>query len=80
MSIDVIYFEDLFVGRRLETDWQEMTRDAIVEYAQIYDPQPFHLTDDGGKASAFGRLVASGIHTFAFGRKGVINTIKTESR
>jgi acyl dehydratase len=65
MSVDAIYFEDLFIGRRHETDWHEMTREAIVEFAQIYDPQPFHLTDDGGEASAFGRLVASGIHTFA---------------
>ncbi len=60
-----IYFDDLHIGRRTETGWYEMTREAIIEFAQEYDPQPFHLTDAGGEASAFGRLVASGLHTFS---------------
>ena len=65
MSATPIYFDELHIGRRVETDWHEMTREAIIAFAQDFDPQPFHLTDEGGKASAFGRLVASGLHTFS---------------
>ncbi len=65
MSAEPIYFDDLHVGRVLETGWYEMTREAIVAFAGEYDPQPFHLSDEGGLRSAFGELVASGIHTFS---------------
>jgi acyl dehydratase len=42
-----------------------MTRDEIVEMAQRFDPQPFHLDDEAAAASHFGGLVASGLHTLA---------------
>jgi acyl dehydratase len=63
--VSPIYFDALHIGRPTETDWHEMTREAIIAFAREYDPQPFHLTDAGGEASAFGRLVASGLHTFS---------------
>lgn len=41
-----------------------MTRDATIEFASRYDPQPFHLNDEGAAANPiFGRLSASGWHT-----------------
>lgn len=41
-----------------------MTRDAAIEFASRYDPQPFHLSDEGAAANPiFGRLSASGWHT-----------------
>ena len=36
--------------------------DAIVAFARDFDPQPFHLDEDAGKASLFGGLAASGWH------------------
>ena len=57
MSVTPIYFDDLFVGRTIETEWHEMTRAAIVDFAAEYDPQPFHLSEEGGERSAFGELV-----------------------
>nr|WP_218883700.1 MaoC family dehydratase [Burkholderia guangdongensis] len=39
--------------------------DDIIEFAERYDPQPFHLDEAAGKASPFGGLVASGWHTCA---------------
>lgn len=38
-------------------------RDAIVEFASEWDPQPFHLDEEAGKASPLGGLAASGWHT-----------------
>jgi acyl dehydratase len=59
------YFEDLPVGTVLETGTFEMTRDAIVGFAEQYDPQPFHLGEKSAENTFFGRLVASGWHTAA---------------
>jgi len=59
-------FDDLRVGTVLSsTEPYEITRDEIVEMAQRFDPQPFHLDDEAGAASHFGGLVASGLHTLA---------------
>ncbi|WP_237155337.1 MaoC/PaaZ C-terminal domain-containing protein [Oryzibacter oryziterrae] len=38
-------------------------RQAALAFAAAYDPQPFHLNDEAGKASPLGALAASGWHT-----------------
>lgn len=40
-------------------------REEIVAFATLYDPQPFHLSEEAAASSPFGRLVASGWHTCA---------------
>lgn len=57
------YFEDLPVGFAYRTQARELTRDAIVEFAQEWDPQPFHLDEAAAAKSHFGQLIASGWHT-----------------
>ena len=37
----------------------------MLEFAQKYDPQPFHLSDEAASRTYFGRLAASGWHTCA---------------
>ncbi|MGD8325530.1 MAG: MaoC family dehydratase [Sphingomonadales bacterium] len=59
------YYEDLSVGDEAEFGQYEMTREEIIEFATKYDPQPFHLSEEGGKTSIFGGLCASGWHTCA---------------
>ncbi|MEO1795085.1 MAG: MaoC/PaaZ C-terminal domain-containing protein, partial [Pseudomonadota bacterium] len=39
--------------------------DDIIAFARAFDPQPFHLSEGGGRASLFGGLCASGWHTTA---------------
>ena len=58
-----LYFEDLPPGRVFQLGSHEMTRDEIVTFARQFDPQPFHLDEQGGEASPFGGLIASGWHT-----------------
>jgi acyl dehydratase len=58
-----LYFEDFTPGRAFQLGRHQMTRDEIVEFAQRFDPQPFHLDEEGGAASPFGGLIASGWHT-----------------
>jgi acyl dehydratase len=57
------YFEDLAVGDVLESSGYTVTADEIVEFAEQFDPQSFHVDPDAAEDSMFGGLVASGLHT-----------------
>jgi acyl dehydratase len=59
------YLDDLHVGQRFTSAAQELTADAIREFARRFDPQPFHLDEAAARESLFGGLVASGWHTAA---------------
>jgi len=61
----MIYFEDLIVGAEREFGTYEVTREEVIDFARKYDPQPFHLSDEGAANTHFGRLCASGWHTAA---------------
>lgn len=60
-----LYFEDLQVGQRFVTGSHAMSAEEIRTFAAQFDPQPFHLDEQAGRASLFGGLVASGWHTAA---------------
>jgi acyl dehydratase len=59
------WFEDFNVGDVVEFGPVEVTAEEIVEFAERYDPQPFHLDAEAGAASPYGGLIASGWHTVA---------------
>lgn len=60
-----LYFEDLQIGQRFTTASYTVSAHDIREFAARFDPQPFHLDEQAGRASLFGGLVASGWHTAA---------------
>ena len=55
-------FEDFAVGDRFTSPPVRFTETDIVAFARQFDPQPFHLDADAGKASIYGGLIASGWH------------------
>jgi acyl dehydratase len=59
------YFEDVRVGHRQSFGRYTVTREEVVAFAEKYDPQPFHLSDEAAAQTHFGRLSASGWHTCA---------------
>lgn len=61
----VFYLEDLEVGLRFGSRSHTLEVGQIVEFADAFDPQPFHLDDEAAKATLFGGLAASGWHTAA---------------
>lgn len=65
MRLGMIYFEDLEVGATTEFGTYEVTREEVLEFAEKYDPQPFHLSDEAAAKTHFGRIAASGWHTAA---------------
>ncbi len=57
--------DDVVIGARVALGSRLFTREDIISFASQYDPQPFHLSDEGAAQSHFGRLSASGWHTAA---------------
>jgi acyl dehydratase len=59
------WFEDFHVGDVTEVGPIEVSESDIVEFAERYDPQPFHVDPEAAKDSLYGGLIASGWHTTA---------------
>jgi acyl dehydratase len=59
------YFEDYVPGTTSEHGPIAVTESEVVEFAQRFDPQPFHVDADTAAAGPFGGLIASGWHTCA---------------
>ncbi|MCM2308961.1 MAG: MaoC family dehydratase [Sulfuritalea sp.] len=59
------YWEDFPVGKVSEFGHMTVSVEEIIDFAGKFDPQPFHLSEEGGKNSLFGGLCASGWHTCA---------------
>ena len=65
MTARTYYLEDFTPGMVLEFGGVEVTAEEIIGFARRYDPQPFHVDAEAGRASIFGGLCASGWHTSA---------------
>ena len=59
-----LFFEDLTVGATFTTARATITEEAIIAFAMMWDPQPFHIDRISAGESIFGGLVGSGLHTF----------------
>lgn len=66
MAKDELYFEDLYPGMTFNSGRSyRVTAEEIKEFAERYDPQPFHLDEAAGESSFFKGLAASGWLTAA---------------
>lgn len=73
---DILYWLDEFTpGRVFHHVAREITSAEIVEFASEFDPQPFHLSEEAGKASILGGLSASGWHTCSIAMRLFFDTI-----
>ncbi|PVB60335.1 MaoC family dehydratase [Labrenzia sp. 011] len=59
------FFDDIRVGDTLELGEHTFSREEIIRFAEKYDPQAFHLSEEGAARTHFGHLCASGWHTAA---------------
>lgn len=71
----MIYFEDIAVGAKTAFGSYTVTRAEVIEFAQKFDPQPFHLNDEAAAKTHFGRLAASGWHTTAMTMAMVVENL-----
>ncbi len=60
-----LYFEEAEVGKLRTAGPYLVSTNEIIEFAQKYDPQPFHINEEAAARSVFAGLTASGAHTFA---------------
>ena len=58
-----LYLEDLSPGDRFTSAEHALDAEQIVEFAQRFDLQPFHLDEEAAKSTFFQGLAASGWHT-----------------
>jgi acyl dehydratase len=72
----VQYFEDIEVGSTARFGDYPVTREEVIAFAEKYDPQPFHLSDNAAAATHFGRLSASGWHTCAMTMAMLVEHLK----
>ena len=69
-----LWLEEIEAGLVVELGSHHFTKEAIIAFAKQYDPQPFHLSEEGGRAGPFGVLSASGWHTGAAWMKCYVAT------
>jgi acyl dehydratase len=74
-----ISFEDMEVGTSREVGKHTFTREEIVEFAQKFDPQPFHVDETAAAESPFRGLVASGWHTCSVMMGMLVRNLLAES-
>jgi acyl dehydratase len=60
----MLYFEDVEVGTARTSGAFELAEQDVVDFARVWDPQPFHVDPEAARASPFGGLTASACHVF----------------
>ena len=61
------YLDDFEVGARFVGPGITVSEAQILDFALMYDPQPFHIDREAAAKSPFGGLIASGFQTLALG-------------
>jgi len=67
------YFDDLKDGEFLHCQPFVITQEAIIDFGNKFDPQPFHIDEKAARASPFGGLVASSLHTHSACTRAVVD-------
>src|SRR6476646_9706272 len=70
-----LYFDDLNPGARFESETFAVPSKEIIEFAEKFDPQKFHLHAKSAERSIFKGLVASGWHTAAITMRLFVKTL-----
>ncbi|MCP4314627.1 MAG: MaoC family dehydratase [Hyphomicrobiales bacterium] len=71
--------EDFTPGRQFDLGPRPVSAEEIIEFASEFDPQPWHLDEEAGKASILGGLAASGWHICAMMMRMLIDSYILES-
>ena len=66
-------------GTRVDIGKYHVSAEEIIHFAKQFDPAPFHLDEEAGKASFLGGLAASGWQVCAIAMKMICDTYLLES-
>jgi acyl dehydratase len=60
----MLFYEDMIPGQGTGGPSLRVEREELIEFARRWDPMPFHVDDEAGKA-AFGSITAPGVFVLA---------------
>src|SRR5436853_7913231 len=69
------YVDDMKVGDRFQSEPFEIAGNTIIEFAEKFEPQKFHLSAKSAERSIFKGLIASGWHTAAITMRLFVKTL-----
>jgi acyl dehydratase len=75
MDLRERYVEDYTPGHSVTFGARTVTAEEIIAFARAYDPQAFHLSEEGGRSSPYGGLIASGWNTAALTMRMLVDTV-----
>lgn len=64
-----LYAEDLVVGSVHDLGTYRVTLREILDFAEQWDPQVFHVDQAAAEEGFFGEVIASGVHTVAIAQR-----------
>ena len=70
-----LYLDDLRVGLRFASAQHRLDAEQVKRFAAEFDPQPFHLSEEGAEGTLFGSLAASGWHTAALTMRMLVEAV-----
>ena len=73
------YYEDFTVGETFDLGSTQVTEREIIEFAEKYDPQEFHLNKQAASETTFGELFASGWHTASLCMRQLVDGLLSET-
>jgi acyl dehydratase len=72
------YFDDFKEGQAFDLGSTSISQEDIIDFAQKYDPQPFHV-DQEVAGFIFGGIIASGWHTAALCQRLLVDSFLSKT-
>jgi len=63
--VQELYFDDFETGQQFHSKGATLSETQILDFALLYDPQPFHLDVEAAAEGPFNGLIASGFQTLS---------------
>ncbi|AHF99817.1 acyl dehydratase [Halostagnicola larsenii XH-48] len=73
------YYEDIEVGDTYSFGDRTISKAEILEFAEQYDPQTYHVDEEAAEDSLFGELIASGWHTASLCMREFVEHVADEA-
>lgn len=68
------YLDDFEVGQLFDAGGFSLSEAQILDFAMLYDPQPFHVDLQAAEQGPYKGLIASGLQTIALSFRMVVQT------
>ena len=71
----MLYYEDIEISSTQAFGTYHVAAEEVRRFAENFDPQPFHLSDEAAANTHFGRISASGWHTCAMTMRMLVDNM-----